>query len=231
MWFDRNLKGGRVLAPGSVGFFLNVFTDTPQFAGGFDQGVVNPVFAGVHYQLLSGENAGEREGEVALLWLRAFGVDAVAVSGPRGRDFYKAFRNPHKFDGILPELRRDGDDVIYRVPRRSASLAHVMQVTDLPARAPKHGLDIDPVRAYVAALENPAYPSAVLTWRGHSSAVIVADMEKDQVLSIQVSYHPGWKATVNGQPRRVFADKLGQMAIDPQCQGPCTVEVRYTFRL
>ncbi len=227
MWFDRNLKGGRVLAPGSVGFFLNVFTDTPQFAGGFDQGNVNPVFAGVHYQLLSGENAGAREGEVALLWLRAFGVDAVAVSGPQGRDFYKAFRNPHKFDGILPELRRDGDDVIYRVPRRSVSLAHVVRATDLPARAPKHGLDIDPVRVYVAALENPAYPSAVLTWRGNGAAVIFADMEKDQVLSIQVSYQPGWKATVGGQPRRVSADKLGQMVIEPQCEGACRVEVRY----
>jgi hypothetical protein len=226
-WFDKNMRGGRVLAPGSVGFFLNVFTDTPQFAGGFDQGVVNPVYAGVHYQLLSGENAGEREGEVALVWLRAFGVDAVAVSGPRGRDYYKAFRNPHKFNGLLPELRRDGDDVIYRVPRRSASLAHVVRVTDLPARAPIHGLDIDPVRAYVAALENPAYPEARFEWRDNHSAVIFADMEKDQVLSIQVSYHPGWKATVNGQSRRVFADKLGQMVIEPQCQGPCKVEVRY----
>ena len=45
MWFDQNMQGRRVLAPGSVGFFLNVFTDTPQFAGGFDQGVVNPLFA------------------------------------------------------------------------------------------------------------------------------------------------------------------------------------------
>ncbi len=46
MWFDQNMQGRRVLVPGSISFFLNVFTNTPQFAGGFDQGVVNnPLFA------------------------------------------------------------------------------------------------------------------------------------------------------------------------------------------
>ncbi len=226
-WLDQNLKGGRVLAPGSVGFFLNVFTDTPQFAGGFDQGVVNPVFAGVHYQLLSGENAGQREGEVALLWLRAFGVDAVVVSGPKGRDYYRGFSNPHKFDGLLQELRRDGDDVIYGVPRRSASLAQVIRPADLPVRTPEHGLDVDPVRPYVEALENPAYPQARFAWRNNHSAIISADLDRDQILSVQISYDRGWQAFVNGQARRAYGDKLGQLVVAPRCDGPCEVEIQY----
>ena len=74
---------------------------------------------------------------MAVLWLKAFGVDAVAVSGPRSREFFKPFRNPRKFDGLLPELWRDGDDVIYRVPRRSTSLAHVVRPADLAPRRPR----------------------------------------------------------------------------------------------
>ena len=138
-WFDRNMNGRRVFAPGSVGFFLNVFNDTPQFAGGVDQAVVNPLWTALQYQILTGDNAGEREGEFAVLWLKAFGVDAVAVSGPNSRESFKPFRNPRKFDGLLAELWRDGDDVIYRVPRRSSSLAHVIRPDGLAPRPPEEG--------------------------------------------------------------------------------------------
>jgi hypothetical protein len=227
-WFDRHMQGKRVFVPGSVGFFLNAFTDTPQFAGGFDQGVVNnPLFAAAHYQILSGDNAGVREGEVAVLWLKSFGVDAVAVSGPRSREYYKPFRNPRKFDGILPELWRDGDDVIYRVPRRCSSLAHVIRAADLAPRRPEGGLDVDPLRPYVAALENPAYPVAEMRWRNNHFATISARMEKSQILSVQISFHTGWRATVGGEPRRVYGDHLGQLVVEPGCEGPCTVEIHY----
>jgi hypothetical protein len=227
-WFERNLPGRRVFAPGSVGFFLNVFSNTPQFAGGADQAVINPLWTHVNYQILTGENAGAREAEIALLWLDAFGVDAVSVSGPKGREFYKPFRNPRKFEGVLPELWRSGDDVIYRVPRRSASLAHVLRPADLAPRPPAGGLDVGPVRRYVAALDNPAYPLARMTWLTPNSASISAALEEGQILSVQVSYHPGWRASVAGQPRAVRADNLGQLVVEPRCTGPCTVEILFT---
>lgn len=226
-WLDQHMKGGRVLVPGSVSFFLNVFRDTPQFAGGFDPGLINPVLPAIYYQIVTGEHAGRDEGHVAVFWLRAFGVDAVAMSGPRSAEFYKPFRNPNKFAGILPELVREGDDVIYQVPRRSRSLAHVIGRSDLPARPPADGLDLGPIWRYVAALENPALPEAQMSWRNRHSAVISARLEKDQILTVQISYHPGWRASVNGQPRRTFDDRLGQLAVEPQCQGPCSVEITY----
>ncbi len=227
-WFGRSLPGQRVFAPGSVGFFLNVFNDTPQFAGGADQAAINPLWTHVNYQILSGDNAGPREAEIALLWLDAFGVDAVAAGGPRSREFYKPFRNPRKFEAVLPELWRDGDDVIYRVPRRSASLAHVLPPAGLAPRPPAGGLDIGPVRRYVEALDDPAYPLARMSWRTRHSATISAPLEKGQILSVQVSYHPGWKASVNGQARRVYPDNLGQLVVEPGCEGPCTVEIFFT---
>ncbi|HSB14973.1 MAG TPA: hypothetical protein VLE22_10975 [Bryobacteraceae bacterium] len=226
-WAERNMAGRRVMLPGSVGFFLNVFTDTPQFAGGFDQGIVNPNYAAFHYQLLTGENAGNQEGTVAVTTLKAFGVDAVGVSGPRSREVFKPFRNPRKFDGLLRELWRDADDVIYDVGRRSKSLAHVIRRADLPARAPIHGLDLDPMRPYVAALDDPALPAAEMKWSSRHSAVVSASIEPGQVLSVQISYHPGWSATVAGAPVRLYGDALGQIVVEPGCEGPCTVELVY----
>ena len=226
-WLQANLAGGRVFVPGSIRFWLNAFTDVPQFAGGFDPGVVNPLWTHVNYQILSGEGAGEREGEIAILWLKAFGIDAVAVSGPHTREAYRDYRNPRKFDGLLPEAWRDGDDVIYRVPRRSGGLAHVVRRSDLPARPPVNGIDIEPVRPYVAALEDAARPLATLTWRNRHEAVISASAEKADILSVQISYHPGWKASVDGQPRRVHGDNLGQLVVEPGCDGACTVALRY----
>ncbi len=226
-WLRERVAGGRVFVPGSIRFFLNAFTDVPQFAGGFDPGVVNPLWTHVNYQILSGENAGSREGEIAILWWKAFGGDAIAVSGPKSREAYRDFRNPRKFDGLLPEAWRDGDDVIYRVPRRSDGLAHVVRRGDLAARQPLNGIDIEPVRPYVAALEDASLPLATFTWPSRHEAVISARLEKAEILSVQISYHPGWKASVGGQPRRVYGDNLGQLVVEPECDGACTVALQY----
>lgn len=52
-------------------------------------------------------------------------------------------------------------------------------------------------------------------------------MAPEQILSVQISYHSGWRAFVNSQPRRLYGDNLGQIAIEPRCVGPCTVEISY----
>jgi hypothetical protein len=226
-WFDQNLKGARVFVPGSICFFLNAFTDTQQFGGGFDQGAVNPTFGEFRYQIHTGENAGAEDGRLAVMALQVFGVDAVSVSGPRSREVYKPFLKPKKFDGLLTELWREGDDVIYAVPRRSRSLAHVVFPADLPARAPLNGLDLDCARLYLAALENPALPVAEMRWQSPQSALIQTHMRRDQILSVQISYHPGWRALVKGNPRPVRGDHLGQMVIEPGCDGECTVQMRF----
>jgi hypothetical protein len=226
-WFATHMQGRRVFAPGSVGFFLNAFTDVPQFAGGFYQGVVNPLYHHFNYQITSSENAGKADGEVAAIGLKAFGVAAVGVSGPRSGEIFKPFVNPKKFDGLLPEAWRDGDDVIYLIPARSSSLAHVVRPEDLPSRRPLHGADVDPLRAYVRALDDPSLPLAPMEWRNPYEAVITAAVARDQVLSVQMSYDPGWSATVQGVRRRIFGDNLGQLVIEPACAGPCTVMLSY----
>jgi hypothetical protein len=227
LWFGQHMNGSRVMAPGSTSFWMNAFTDTPQLAGGFDQGVTNWQVRIATYIIYSGDGAGDKAGEIAVLWLKAFGVQAIAVGGPKSGEHYKPFRNPERFASLLEELWRDGDDRIYRVPSRSPSLAHVVRLGDLAPRPPINGIDIEPIQPYVAALENPALPEASFRWRNRRSAEITADLEPGQILSVQISHHPGWRATVKGQPRRVFSDGLGLMAIEPDCTGRCTVEIVY----
>jgi len=225
MWVARNFPGQRVLLPGSVGFFLNVFTGQPQLEGGYYQGIVNPFVNDVLYQIRSGDNAGVEEGAIAAMWLKAFGVDAVGVSGPKSEEPYKPYTNPKKFDGVLPEVWRDGDDVVYRVPRRSTSLAHVVRLEDLPARPPVSSLDVDSIRPYLRALDDASRPVAAMAWRNQDTARIAAHLGRGDILSVQVSYHPGWVAFANGRSCRVFRDNLGQLAVAPECAGPCQVEI------
>jgi hypothetical protein len=102
-----------------------------------------------------------------------------------------------------------------------------MRPSDLVAREPESGIDVDPLRPYVAALDNPEFPTAQFAWSNRHQATMTADLRRDQVLSVQITYHPGWHASVDGQPRRAFRDNLGQLAVAPACDGPCRVELDF----
>jgi hypothetical protein len=227
-WMDRNRHGERAFIAGSSSFLYNVFTDNPQFQGGHIQFAVNPFIPGMVYQIQSGTNGGARSAEVSVLWLKAFGAHAIAVSGPKSTDAYKAFADPRKFDGVLPLLWREGDDAIYEVPSRSPSLAHVIPAAAVVKRIPIHGLDIEPVVPYVAALDDPQYPLATFQWKGMSAAEIRATVDRGQVIAVQVTYDPGWEAYANGRRQPVRGDAIGLMVIDPECHGPCEISLRYT---
>ncbi len=92
------------------------------------------------------------------------------------------------------------------------SLAHVVGAGDLVSNAahPRSGCGPGSQR-YVAALEDPELPLAQMNWTSRHSARIVAELRRDQRISVQVTYHPGWRAEVGGARRRVVA---GQDRID-----------------
>jgi hypothetical protein len=221
-WLDRNLPHQRVYAIGSTQFWLNAFAGNAQIGGGFGQGVVNPQVPVVHYGL----SFTEGDGSIGAMWLRLFGAKAVVVSGPEGRDAYRhGWRDPSKFQGVLPELWRQGDDVIYGVPQRSASLAHVILRQHVAGRSPINNLDVDPVRRLDAALLDSSLPVADLTWERPNRATIRSTLSPEHLVFVQVSYHPGWRATVDDEPRPIARDGLGFMVIEPRCQGPCEVQL------
>jgi len=218
-WLGQNMPGARVFAPGSIAFWMTAFSDTAQLKGGFDNGIRNGVLWGVNFQIQAGASTA-----VTLGWLKAFGCDAIVGDDPASREFFHDYRYPEKLHA-LRELWRDGPEVIYEVPRASRSLAHVLLPADLPAAPVQY--DAPPSGAYLAALDDPAMPPAKFEWRGTSAATIAADLRPQQILSVQIAWDEGWHARVNGQPRPIHGDKLGQIVVEPRCNGNCTVDLAY----
>jgi len=226
-WLKKNWSGERVLLSGSNAFWLTAFADVPEITGGFEQGMTDYEIREGVYQIYTGAGAGTHEAEYSLLWLKAFGVQAVNVAGPASGEIYHPFANPKKFEGILDPLWRDGDDVVYRVGETHASLARVVRRADLAARAPINGIDVDPLRPYVAALENPAFPRATLDWTTLHSAHITTNLAPDQVVSVQIAWHGGWRATINGRTVPVKQDAIGLMYLDPSIAGAAGIDMIY----
>lgn len=223
-WLQQNLPDGRVFTLGSIQFWLNAFSDVPQIGGGFGQGIVNPEIPAVLY----GIPFTEGDGANLAMWLRLLGAKAVLVNGPGSRDQYPwGWRDPDKFRGVLPELWRSGGDAIYGVPQSSGSLAHVILPGDMVAKFPINVTKVPLVQALNAAMENPQLPAAALVWKSQHEAVISATLQPRQLVFVQVTYHPGWQAKVNGQPRAVKPDGLGFIIVEPRCQGPCEIHLRY----
>jgi hypothetical protein len=226
-WFQNNMGGRRVFVPGSVSLWMNVFNDVPQLGGCCDQSIPNFEQRVALYTLYSGQNAGAQDGEISTLWLQAYGVHAIGVSGPGSSEYFLAYSNPKKFDGLLPVLWRDGADVIYGVPQRSDSLAHVIGPSQVISRKPAHGLDVDPLRGYVAALNDAALPLATVQWTSAGAGRIEAEIPVGDLISVQISFDKGWLARVNGVEQRIAEDALGMMVIYPQCSGRCVIDLRY----
>jgi hypothetical protein len=224
-WADQKLNGERILIFGSHMFQFNDFTDTPQMFGGHKPFVTNIFLRTVEYAMQSGENAGEKDGEISVLWLKALGASAVLVPGPESSAHYK-LPNPRKFDGLLPVLWQENGDTIFGVPARSRSLAHVVPEASLVRHEPIHGLDVGEVRKYVEALSDASLPEATWRWLGSSAASIHAALRPGLTIVVQVNDHPGWRATANGKPVSISHDGLGLMVLKPDCTD-CQIDLRF----
>jgi len=226
-WIDANLKGLRTMVSGDLGSWFNVFTDNPQLSSAPDPFSPNWMVEIAAYTIYSGQNALDRDAEYSILWLKAYGCHAITVPGPKSREEFHPFRNPRKFDGVLPLLWHDEDDSIYGVPARSKSLAHVIPADAAVERPPIHGLDVEGVARFVAAMDNPALPVADFSWLSNTYARIATELHPGQVVAVQVTYDPGWVATANGRPALVTRDGIGLLTLHPQCDGRCRIDLRF----
>ncbi|HZL55715.1 MAG TPA: hypothetical protein VFC21_01460 [Bryobacteraceae bacterium] len=226
-WIDKNLRGRRTMVSGDAEYLFNIFSDNPQMIGGHEPTAPNWDQLVAVYTVYTGTNAGEHDAEYSLLWLKAFGNHAIYVPGEKSRENYHPIAHPHKFDGLLPVLWHEEDDTIFGVPQRSESLAHVIPREAAVVREPIHGLDVDPIRPYVAALEDPALPVAGMDWRDSASALIRATAKSGQVISVQVNWAPGWRASVGNRAVPVRKDGIGLMVLDPGCSGPCEIHLDF----
>jgi hypothetical protein len=226
-WADANMGGARVMISGNDSYYFNDFTDTPQLHGGADPMLPNFLFRIAVFTLYSGMNTGAQDGNISILWLKTLGAHAISVPGPGSPDYNQPFVNPAKFDGLLPVLWKQGSETIYAVPARSNSLAHVLNPAALVQHMPINGLDTAEAQRYVDALNAPDSGDAVWRWNTWHSATIHAVVPPSRVISTQVTFHPGWHASVGGSPQQVSADGLGFLVVKPDCQGPCDFTLWY----
>jgi len=227
-WARGHLPGVRIMLPGSIGQWANAFTDLEQFAGGAWTVAYNQVQQRANFGIYNAGDTPEEDARVSTIWLKAFGTGAVAVSGPNSHEVWKArFAHPTKFAGRLPALWSEDDVTIYRVPLRSQSLAHVTPVAALVRHAPRSARATREVEKYVAALEDESLPKAEFQWQGANRIHIRTTAWPGQAVSIQVTHHPGWHAKANGTSRQIEADGLGLMWLQPGCNGPCDVQLKY----
>jgi hypothetical protein len=227
-WIADNLPGQRVLVATEGQWLFNLFADNPQMSGGHEPSAPNFIQSVAVYTISSGANAGEQDAPISILWLKAFGCGAIVVPGANSKDYFHAVANPGKFDGRLPLLWREEGDSIYRVPLQSTSLAHVIPRSALVDRRPINGLDVTPLGPYIAALENPAMPAAHLNWENPDHGKILANMTPSDVISVQVTADPGWRARIGDRPVPLKADQLGFVVIDPRCTGECSIDLEFT---
>ena len=131
-WLDEHMPGQRVFAPGTVSYWMNAFGDTPLLNGGFDNGDAQPHPAPRHVPALCRGEARRGARLADCLRLRRGGGAAEKGS----REVYHPYSHPEKLRG-LQELWRNGEDVIYAVPRGTKSLAHAVRAADLPQGRPE----------------------------------------------------------------------------------------------
>ena len=221
-----NANGARVFAPGSVALWLNMRSDIPQFYGCCDQTVRTEEVRMAGYEIYTGDGAGDREGEIAAGWLQAFGVRYIGVSSLTA-EAYPPYRNSKKFDGVLEEVWRDGDNVVYRVPSPDGSLAHVIPAAVLNQRPPVNGIDTEALAPLLAALDHPPAP-ATFRWINQHEAEISARTDEGQVLFVQETCDPGWHGFEGATERKVSCGPLGLITIDPQDAGSHTIRLTYS---
>ena len=221
-WIESNLPGWRVMAPGSIWPWLNTFSRVPQFTGGSF-----PTAPNRGQMHISADLNGSKETVIQAIWYKAYGVDAVIVPGRDSPEFWQPHPLGHMWDGVFPLLWDNRDTQIYAVPRPARRLVHPIPQGAVVSQEPKDVSDTAQTQRYIAAMEGAATIPAKFEWEEDSRARIRATLAADQVLSLQVTYHPGWQADEGGRAVPVAKDGLGLMVLKPQ--GPGEHDIRLVY--
>jgi len=225
-WLKANLPERRVFAPGTLGQWMNAFTSQQQLGGGSF-----PTIPSLPIQLpITGLTYLDSTAEVSdwgTVWLTAFGVDAIVVPGNDSPEYWKPlFRGPQAFQGTMSLLWRERDTSIYSVPRHQGGLAHVISETAVIKNPPRDFFDLAQIRTYVAAIES-AHTVAEWRWIDDNHGRVQTSLNPGEVISLQITYHPGWKAFAGGKAASITSDGLAQMVIHADCPEPCEVDLSY----
>src|SRR5436305_14132935 len=146
----RNMPDSRAVTAGTVRFWYNVWHDLAQLGGSSDQGLLNQMIVPPTWDINK-----EPDAERSILWMQVIGVGAVIVNGKSSQEYYKDMQYPDKFRGKLQVIYDNGsDDVIYSVPRRSRSIARVVDRARHDSLGAPSGGDKELLRRWYELLEH-----------------------------------------------------------------------------
>lgn len=195
-WLHNHLPGARVLAPGTVRFWFDVWFDNAQTHGGSDQSMLNQNIPNAMWQIFQGDRA-----DVSTLWMQALGTDAVVAPSLTSPESYHEMRHPEQFRGVLQPLSDSlPETIVYSVPRLHPGIARVVDRAQILRIGSSGGIAGEArLRDYVSIVENPAQPAAAFTWRGPDAAGIEAATVAGQWILVQETWDPAWHAYENGR--------------------------------
>ena len=220
-WFADHADGARVFAPGTVSYWMNLLSETPQVYGCCDQSVDTEGLRIADYVIYTGDGTGDKDGATAILWLKAFGAKYVGV-GEKSQ-IGQPYWNPKKFEGLLDDVWHDGESVVYALPG-SGSLAHVVDRMSLLTATPSSGIDTAGLATLTAGFDQP---TATLQWSDSDNFETSSMTGPDQVVYVQESYKPGWRAFDGQHELPVMLDPLGFMWVAPQAPGEHRIRWSY----
>jgi hypothetical protein len=211
-WVHDNLPGVRCLSTGSVRFWYNAWFDIPQLGGSSEQGLLNP-----YSQYVNAEAVGNDNIDAAIEWLQAGGVGAVIVHDKMSTEVYHDWQKPDKYEGKLEKIYNNAGDRIYRVPRRWEAVARVVDAARIHAIPVSDAqMDYDTLRKYLDIVERGPDSPVQLQWDGTDQMRLHARVGAGQLMLVQETYDPAWRAYVDGRsvPAPFSSDAFHFMLID-----------------
>ena len=221
---------GRLFLSGGSRFRLNSWYLYPQVGGVFETGLRNRIPVEIGYQVRTDiGSARGQEAASSILQLRALAVEYLVVHGPKSEEYYRDFKYPDKFEGVLEpgvleKVWSQGDDRIYRLA--PVRLAHLVRPAELPAYPPRYGR-FEGIAAYVAAMTDPARPALQFAWQGPSAATLAGPAPEGYRMAVAVSYEDGWEAWQDGAAIPLERNALGFFTVAPRPAAHTVITLRY----
>ena len=225
-WLWKNMPDARVSTSGTVRFWFDAWHDLTELGGGSEQGLTNPIAYNAMWELNVGTSS-----EVALLWLKALGVDAMYLAYPNSEEPYKDGLHHERYL-TFPVLFDDGQgNTLYASQRRYPQRARVVETAKLAATiSPRANDDLGCLRPYVDTVENGPDSPVKIDHPSTDLVLLHARFDAGQSLLVQETWDPGWRASVDGKPLPVRKDAMGFMVVDPPA-GDHTVRLEFPMPL
>jgi hypothetical protein len=222
-WVHDHLPGQRVLPSGTVRFWYDAWFNNAQPDGGSMQGMLNQVLPYAIWEIEHGDQA-----DIAVLWLRALGTDAVIVPDKTSFEAYHDYRVPEKFRGALPVLYDDGHGtVIYKIPRTPGIARIVDRARFDRIGKLRSGDDLVTLTNYVSVVDDPTQDPATLAWKGFDEAEVEAKTQQGQSVLVEETWDPAWHAVENGKELPVRASNTMDFMVIDAPPGEHRIQMRF----